>query len=932
MAETPTKYLRFNEQNTKNISLVVEIPGIDLLSNRPIYKRVRYGDPDLTYGEPGLVYGGLREIDGVRDILSLESSSLSLSQKLEPEQGRGAISVLSLAFIDANQYMTQVCSPGVILDDILGKPVTIWLGFQEISFKEDYLQIFKGKVTGVDALEGKIILQLSDPNVNRKSKIFYTAKTTLATSIEYESNTFQNLIYRALPPNGTNISIAYTGGGTAGSEVVTTVSTAISVQIQNGVSTAAQIKSAIDNHNAARALVTVETFGNENTPQTTMAATFLATDHTIPVVSNGDFHQSVLGPNGAYDPAIKLYLKVENEFIEYGPSFSNPSGGFGVNTFTSTLRAERGTIGERHEAGADVTACIEISDHMVDMALKLMLSGWAGPWAEDKSIQHIVFTGDPDLGDQPSAIIFPSGIDPKRDYGAVEGDYVTITGATNGVNNQTATIVRFADLFGEFNRIMYLDTGTLVHEEDSPALLSFRSQYDTYPVSCGMALPSDFVDIERHLSIKSTFLGSSQFSLRFLIQEESSGKTFLETELYLPFSCYSLTRRGRMSMGITKPPIAETTLLFLTVDNVKNPEAIKVSRNVNSNRKFFNNIQYQYDYTDEGESTKTLSYLDTDSLNIIGFSSSLPIKSKGARTDLGFDDIAEKNARFFLGRYKNAASVIDIQVFYELANQIEAGDVVALRDDDVSPLQITNFETGERGIGLQLYEVLDRPLNIKDGSANLKLVSGVGSMATDRFGTVSPSSLTDTGSTSSAIKIKDSFGAIFPGDEPRKWRQYIGQKIIVHNVSRSVSEETTFVSFNGANQYILNVSPALSFTPPADYIVDIPDYPHTSTDPYENILYKSIHAFFDPQIPVATGVSPTQFTVSSGFTVHFFVGGMVRVHNDSYSIDSGDRKIIDVDVGTNTITVSESFGFTPASGQFVDLIGFRDRGGAYRLI
>ena len=54
-----------------------------------------------------------------------------------------------------------------------------------------------------------------------------------------------------------SISITFTSGGTAGAEVVTVVGSAISVQIQSGVSTAAQIKTAIEASVPATALVSV---------------------------------------------------------------------------------------------------------------------------------------------------------------------------------------------------------------------------------------------------------------------------------------------------------------------------------------------------------------------------------------------------------------------------------------------------------------------------------------------------------------------------------------------------------------------------------------------------------------------------------------------------------------------------------------------------
>ncbi len=108
----PNRYLDFNDRLSKTPAIVIEIPGLDLLPNCPIYEKVRYGDPGLVYGLPGIVYGGLRRIDGVRDYLSLDGSSLTIGQKVEPEQGRAAVSIMTLAFIDKDQYISQATSQG----------------------------------------------------------------------------------------------------------------------------------------------------------------------------------------------------------------------------------------------------------------------------------------------------------------------------------------------------------------------------------------------------------------------------------------------------------------------------------------------------------------------------------------------------------------------------------------------------------------------------------------------------------------------------------------------------------------------------------------------------------------------------------------------------------------------------------------------------
>lgn len=843
MSDYPARYELFNSIQNKELSVVLQIDGVStLLSSTDLFTRVRYGDPDLFYGDPGLIYGGLIPLtdengDRVyKSLMSLEKSSLTLSQKLEPEQGRGSVSTLGLAFIDQNQFMTRLASPGVYAPDfdLLGRSVKVWLGYKNISFPDDYFVVFRGVVSSIKALPGLVMLQFSDSNIRRRQKLFYTATTKLSAAID-------------------------------------------------------------------------------------------ASTTTIPVVSNGDFHKQILGPNGSYDPAIKTYLKIDDEWIEYdGPSFS-------TNQFLGVTRGSRGSAADSHASGSDVTCAVQVEEHMVDMALKLMLSGWNGPFLENVGIRNLVRTGDPASGDVFDAIIFPDNIDVVEEYGLTVGDYLDVTDATDPLNNKTgAIIVDILPLFDRQNRIIIIDSLFNSVEIDSPAKLSFRSQYDVYPETCGLKLlPSD-VDVEEHLEIKNLFLISEENELRFFITgQENQGKTFLEKELYLPCACYSLTRFGRMSMGITKPPIADERLQILSVSNILDPEQIAPERSLN-NRGFFNEIQFFWDANDDGEFTSALKVVDTNSLNIIGLSSILPIESKGSRTDLGNDNQFSRRAEFLLSRYKQGAETISLTVNYGTGNQIEAGDVIALSDNN--QLQISNISTGERNIGVRLYEVIERAIDLRSGRVKIKLISGIGGEYTDKYGTVSPSTLLDTGSTLTSLAIKDSFGALYPNNESRKWRDYVGEDIMVHSADYSDVRICQLVGIDPTNRFKLQVSGLTGTVPPADYVIDIPDYP-TDPNPLYAIIYKSIHAFQDPQVDVITGTSMSSFEVSSGDIDKFFVGTRVSVHSDDYSVLFSEKTITDVVTGSNEVFVDDDFDFVPTGGMQVDLIGFSfDRGGAYRQI
>lgn len=125
------------------------------------------------------------------------------------------------------------------------------------------------------------------------------------------SATIQALLYTAndVYTDGNLISITYTGGALAGSEIVTVVGNAISVQIQDTVSTANQIITAIEASVAASALITVAVATDGTLTQTTQAQTFLS--GSVLQVDGDDFNgwsEYVI-----IDAAIKCLIKEESD-------------------------------------------------------------------------------------------------------------------------------------------------------------------------------------------------------------------------------------------------------------------------------------------------------------------------------------------------------------------------------------------------------------------------------------------------------------------------------------------------------------------------------------------------------------------------------------------------------------------------------------------
>lgn len=852
----PEKFRIYNSQQTKNISIVVKIEGVkDVLTNRPIYTRVRYGDPGLKYGEPGLVYGGLRRYvtaDGgtYRDYLSLENSTLSISQKLEPEEGRSSFSLITLSFVDIDNWMSNLIAIGVEIDEILGREVEVYLGYSEISFPEDYVKVFRGRIQGVQAKSGLVTLTLSDPFLKLKSEAVKMPLARLAQTLtEQESS-------------------------------------------------------------------------------------------KIILDSNAGFY---LGFNVS-GTSIKQFVQLNDEWIEAN---INP---LTSDELTIIKRGARDTEIAEHEEEEELRLGIEIEGHAIDLALQFMLSGasvdsanpFAG-WIEGIPFESVGRYPDNDpLVERSNSIQLPVGIDAVRDYGLTLGDTFTLKGLVNepSANNVICTITGFETIDDQENRVInfatqYLDSElttrfSIIKENAAAtgATISFRSKYAILPKGMGIGLTPLEVDVPRIEEIRNTFRSAGDYRMRFFLDRPITDlKAFIERELLRPIGCYSLTRRGKISIGITKPPIADQRLKVLNKDNILNPLDIAPTRGLSS-RTFYNKIRYFINRDDEGEFKTWREFEDEESQELTGIESILEIESAGIKSDIFTDRTLDRISRFTLSRYKRGAITFNVEVNWEVGSEIECGDVVAVEDN--GGLKLTDFETGRRDLGVKLYEIVDRRFDMRTGRVTLGLVAGVGAEATDRYATISPSSKVREGSTRSEIIIGDSYGAVFPMNERLKWIDYIGQKILIHSDDWSFSEEVTFRGFSETNRNALVIEPELSVDPLPSFIVDIPHYPD-DPDPTAGQIYKVIHAHLTPTVTVVSGVDSESFTVPAKDMPKFKAGQFVRVHKEDYSQDSGDIEVISVVAETNTVTV-EDMGYTPEEGDLVDLIGFPDGGGPYRWV
>lgn len=161
--------------------------------------------------------------------------------------------------------------------------------FQEIAF-QDIMPFFAHAITA-----GKIVAVTA---ISEQTVLVETV-TTIAVSAVKASAVIQDLTFLADTAGaaGNAITISYVTGGVAGAEVVNVSGSDIEVEIEEGVSTATEIKAAIDGDAGAAALVDVSISGTAGNAQDLQAVTNLAGGKDALAIgdnANADFSMGVV--------------------------------------------------------------------------------------------------------------------------------------------------------------------------------------------------------------------------------------------------------------------------------------------------------------------------------------------------------------------------------------------------------------------------------------------------------------------------------------------------------------------------------------------------------------------------------------------------------------------------------------------------------------
>ena len=624
---------------------------------------------------------------------------------------------------------------------------------------------------------------------------------------------------------------------------------------------------------------------------------------TIQVTSTSDFSLPADGTT------LETYLILGDEIIKYAAKTDT--------TFTGCVRGQFGTIATSHNIGDNVESAYRLQGNLLDLSLKLMLSGENTPYAADIPILSFVQYGSITAVNS----IFVSKFNFDQFYGVVSGDTIVITDATNPSNNVTSTVssVTTTDIGS------YITINAPLVLEGSGAKFSLTSKYAVLPKFCGLEMTPDQVDVAEFERIYNTF-SAQFFNYDFFIKEAVKGSEFINSQILFPSGCYAIPRKAKTSIGITTPPLATYETKLIDETNAVAASSLKINRNISN---YFYNavvIKYDKDQVDEKYKRGKIRQSATSTNRIKVPNKYMTLEADGVRFESNFDGKFDIIARRQLERHQFAAESIEVQVQYGVGFDVEIGDVVILKGLQISD---TKDGTGERGLRPRLFEVINKVANTKGTPIRLTLLDTAYSL-NGRYGVISPSSKLRAGSSTTVLRLKKSYGTnLSTRSEGYKWRNLIGAKVKIRSVDYAYLEERTIESLNPTDDDSIIITPALPTAPLENYVVDIVDYPQ-NTNPEDQAISKALYVFWNNQIEVVSGISQTQFTVGLSSLVDIKTGYIVRIHNKDYSNYSSEQIVTDV-TGT-TITVGADLGYVPAAGDKIELLGYMDDGKPYRWL
>jgi hypothetical protein len=882
------------ENIEKQPQIILKIDGIDEIFGCVIVEVIaRYDEDDLYYDQPSLYYDGFAPSKDGRDWVNAQKSTNSISQQVEPDKASNS-STSSMVFeiIDKGGRMSEIISPEFELPEILGRKATAYYMLRNTGFSIDAIVLMYGTIEEVLSIPTSVRITVNHPQNLLRQEVANPWTAKLINYLHYRSSTILNkLLILQRDINGPYITVNILNDV---SEFISVVGLVVNVHIEGGVSTWDDIASLINKDSITAPLIEAESLVDEIA---SMGSTVTFDSNYIDV----DNLDSIIEENA--DTSFKNYFKIEDEIIKID------SIDFNLKRIYFTLRSQlNSNLPKEYEPDTEISSFYTLQGNAIDLSLKLMLSKC--PDIQEETCQAYGYVNE--IGFIKNAIYFYK-INIKEIFGLVADDFITVD--TLFTNRK---IVSFGTVYD--SSYIIVDGADIGYNLSTSLLVTFKTQYDTLPLGGG--LNPVHVDIQQYKDIRK-FYFSFIPNLRLDLKEPITLKEYLEEQLYFVSSLYSVPRKGRISIAITRPSTLGVETKVLDPSNILNPENNAIARSLNYN--YYNSIQWFYDKDPINDEflTKNISVNQESIERFRVGRKPLTIESEGLRSELSATTFIRYNSRRFLDRYKFAAESLKVTTQLGAGLELEISDTVIFGHPDFS---LTDINTGNRDFQPRIFEIINKTLYLD--KVDLFLLETKYKID-GRYGGFSPSSKIKAVPSLTEIELYPSYSTAL-SNERDKWTPYIGQMINIHSNDWTYNQTCKLesISFTNDNMFIVS---GLTILPSANFIVDMPKY-NDDSNYLTHAFWKGTHCFSDPQVSIAAVVSTSEIVVSAGDISKFLLKQPLQIHNNDFTIDSEDNDYSVKEIIGNNIKLNKPLLFLPIAGFKIDLIGFRDNGKPYRYI
>jgi hypothetical protein len=881
--------------------IILDIEGVDLIFGaRPILKTLKWDDEssealwdnELTWD------GSIKDIFS-RDYVSLDGTTTNISQQIAPDKGStSSISTVNISIVDKDGEVSKALSFDSITE-ILGRKATFAIGFAQGVYPEDTNAIFRGIVVDYYTEAGAVVISIASPE-NMKRQVFLEKfQTEMTSRLKTGELEVADLRYNQRASVDGTLSIQYINGASLSVAYDNTIKK-ITVTIVSGTTKASAIRAIIQDTQATLDVVSCSLIGDGNNAQLVFPLTVFETDTVLNLESTAGIYES--------QDSLVTYVKIEDELMRV----------VSVDSETQ-LTVERGqldTYSISHQTETEAETFYRLQGKPLELALKVMLSSDGNEYFTSLDIpKSIGFVSL--ISSIPNSLIF--------DYYSIQEKTGLTVGDSIKLDSILNSSVYTIDSFGLLeNGGSYITVNeNLSNEIEYSGAFKYKSKYNT--LSTGLGMLTNEVDVAQFELIETQF-GSSFVNYDIYIKDTiDDAKEFIDRQIYFPQGLYSIPRKARSSVKFIAPPFSSDIVPTLNTDSILNASRVKQRRSVH---KYLYNT-YVYRYNVDSIEDKYLSgkiIISADSLNRIPVGKKqLKIESDGLRNTPETTSMINNIGQRLVDRYQYAPVYFDdIEVNYKTGYRIEVGDIVPFGGPD---LKTINFQTGERGSDLALYEVINKSLNVKNGKISLSLASTSFEIFA-RYAVIGLSSNIGAGSTLRRIKINKTLDTDEYFKESDKWTRYGKQFVTVRSKDYSFDEEAELVGVDPFDSSYLLLRTDLSAAPLEGYIIEPSEYNDSSSK--INNVFKVEFAHFNAAAKVTAVIDSSSFEVDR--PLDLVVGSRICINNPAFTRDTFGEKVIIDSISGSLITLDKPLGFIPQLGDLINSSNYLDGGYPYTLI